>query len=58
MISTFPAYDYRAVMEFKSLSIRVCRTVGDIHGVKYVLQEKVRYIMDTLRDGIHVDNSC
>ena len=45
-------------MEFKSLSIRVCRTVGDIHGVKYVLQEKVRYIMDTLRDGIRGDNSC
>ena len=39
-------------MEFMSLSIRVCRTVGDIHGVKYILQEKVRYIMDTLRDGI------
>ena len=45
-------------MESKSLSIRVCKTVGDIHGVKYVLQKKVRYIMDTLRDGIHDDNTC
>ena len=37
---------------YSGLQVRSCGTVDDI------LQEKVRYSMDTLRYGIHVDNSC